>query len=442
MTIGSSLTGAGYAAVAGVLALLCCLDASGGPREDVKEIAELINRHYFDPERAATIAEDLKRDADAGSFDRLRDRNDLIVELTERLKKLDRHFVVTLPPKAAVPATPASGPVQPSNREDWERRANYGFRRMERLPGNIAYLDLSFVANIDFDQELAPAKQAADAALGVVRGADVVILDLRNNGGGAPSMVGYLVSAFVEPKADVFNTFYSRGGTRSERPAIAYSKPMSTIPLYILTGPRTASAAESIAFTLQTSGRAITVGEPSAGAANPGALFTTPQSLAVFISTGSPRNPINGRNWEGEGVRPDVQAPTTHALIKAQTLALEKLLAGPIEAAVRTDAQWALDALRVEANPYTHKNLAGYAGSYGPIRIALTGATLALTNREGQPPQALVALQEDLFYVAGEPSRRVAFERANGTVVALEVRRPDGDVRKLRRSNDAAPAAR
>ena len=430
------LTGASHAAVAGVLALLCCLDASSQPRDDVKEIAELIQQHYFDPQRAATIAAGLQQDADSGSFDGLADRSDLAVELTQRLKKLDRHFAVLWS------AAPASGSAQPGNQDTSARRANYGFRRVERLPGNIAYLDLSFVADIDFTLESAPARQAADAALALVRGADAVILDLRTNGGGAPSMVGYLVSAFVEPKADVFNTFYSRAGTQSERPAMAYAEPMLAVPLYVLTSPRTASAAEAIAFTLQSCGRAIIVGEPSAGAANPGTFFSTPQGLSVFISTGSPRNPVNGRNWEGDGVRPDVAAPTPRALSKAQGLALEKVLAGAIEAAARVDAQWALDALRVNANPYAPKSLAPYAGNYGPVRILLRGGNLTIIGRQGEPPLALVALQEDLFHVDGDPSRRVAFQRANGTAIGLEIRRPNGDVRKLRRTNEAAQVTR
>ena len=48
-------------------------------------------------------------------------------------------------------------------------------------------------------------------------------------------------------------------------------------------------------------------------------------------------------------------------------------------------------------------------------------------KRSRQPPLTLVPLQKDVFYVAGEPSRRFTFIRTNDRVVALEVRRSRGD---------------
>src|SRR6185436_19499915 len=155
--------------------------ASGGPREHVNDVAVLINDYYFDTQRAAKIAAELRREADAGEYDHLDDPNDLAVE----------------------------------------RRSNYGFRRVERLPGNIGYIDLAFAANIDFKDPKSPSQAAADGALALVRGADAIILDLRGNGGGSPAMVGYLVSAFVERGKDVYNVFHSRNGTESERPDVA-----------------------------------------------------------------------------------------------------------------------------------------------------------------------------------------------------------------------------
>ncbi|HVF16350.1 MAG TPA: hypothetical protein VNA21_05545, partial [Steroidobacteraceae bacterium] len=70
---------------------------------------------------------------------------------------------------------------------------------------------------------------------------------------------------------------------------------------------------------------------------------------SVFVATGAPRNPINGRNWEGVGVQPDVQASDEHALARAQELALEKVLSGSIADEDREDAQTALEAIRSAA---------------------------------------------------------------------------------------------
>ena len=55
--------------------------------------------------------------------------------------------------------------------------------------------------------------------------------------------------------------------------------------------------------------------------------------------------------------------------------------------------------------------------------------------RNGQrPPQTLIALQRDLFFVDGNPGLRVRFERGDdGRVTALETLRADGGSNRYRR---------
>jgi C-terminal processing protease CtpA/Prc len=259
---------------------------------------------------------------------------------------LDGHLGVRwLGDDAQTQATPRRRRSEPP-----EGRVNYGFKRIERLPGNVVYIELPYTAHIDFKDPRSAAKHAADAALTLTHEADAVIIDVRNNGGGSPTMVGYIVSAFIDAKANVYNTFHPRKGpVLSERPETPYGAPMTNVPLFVLVNGGTASAAESIAFTLQTAKRATVVGTRTAGAANPGASFDTASGYSVFVATGSPRNPINGRNWEGVGVQPDVQTSDEHALARAQELALEKVLSGPIAGEERKDAQTALEAIRSAA---------------------------------------------------------------------------------------------
>jgi hypothetical protein len=255
---------------------------------------------------------------------------------------------------------------------------------------------------------------------------------VRRNGGGAPSMVGYLVSAFVAAQADVYNTFYSREDTASERPKIPYPSPRLDVPLYVLTSGRTGSAAEAIAYTLQAAKRAQVVGERSGGAANPGAAFPTPQGYDVFIATGSPRNPITGRNWEGVGVTPDVEVSNERALPRARELALEKILAGPIAGASRTDTQWALEALRAPANVAV-KDIAGEFGAYA---LAVdSGVLYAKVARF--PAMKLVPLRQDQFFFEDNTSRRVTLERKDGQIIAIRIDSADGSQRRL--SRRAAP---
>lgn len=403
--------------------------AQAEPRADVESVAALIESNYYDPGRAGEIARGLRKSAASGDFDRFADPRDLAVELNRRLKPLDGHFDVRWnPPEAPRGQTSRPGSSLP------ESRTNYGFASIERLHGNVAYIELTYAAHIDFADGDSPSKQAADAALALSRGADAVIIDLRRNGGGSPAMVGYLVSAFVDRKADVYNTFHSRQGTSSERPAQTYAKPMLSTPLYVLTSGRTGSAAEAIAFTLQSAQRAVIVGARSGGAANPGAPFTTSQGYTLFISTGSPRNPVNGRNWEGGGVKPEVDVAAESALVRAHELALEKILGGAIAGAARTDAQWALDALRAKARPTPVHATSEVAGQFGPYKLEVVAGVLR-AQRARWPTITLSPLAKDLYYFDHDPSRRMSLQRQSGAVVAITIRSSDGSEQRLRRSD-------
>lgn len=297
--------------------LLACpavLAADSTPRAQVVGVAQAIEDHYFDADRGRDIAQGLRSAADAGRFDARTSPQALAEALTARLKPLDRHFRVHV--------------LRPGEREALAQRRpppdadpDNGITRVEVLAGSIGVLGLRGFADFEFGRDDQPAREAIDAALRQLAHADAVVFDLRGNRGGSPAMVGYLASAFVARGADIFNTFHSRAGTQSEAPADWYDAPRPTVPLYVVVNARTASAAESFAYTLQQAGRATIVGEASGGAANPGAPVATREGLAVFVPTGSPVNPFSGGNWEGTGVQPDVRVPSAEAFDAALRLA-------------------------------------------------------------------------------------------------------------------------
>lgn len=399
------------------------------PRETVAAVAGRIRDLYFDPAAGDRIADALEAEAAAGAFDSLTDQRDLAATLSRRLRPLDAHFNVAWDPNA--PAGPApmmrrppsegAGPAagepirrlaRPAN--PGEVRGNFGFRKVEILSGNVGYIDLRQFSNIDFDNPADPARRAADSALAFVADADAVIFDLRDNGGGAPSMVGYLTSAFTPANAPIYNVFHSREGTESEAPDVFHPNPRLEVPVYVLISGRTGSAGEAFPYTLQGARRATIVGEASGGAANPGGMVPVGGGFAVFISQGSPRNPATGRNWEGTGVLPDVAVPWDQALTRAHSLALEGIVAGDSR---RTDAIWTLEAMNATAQA---GDLSAYAGAYGEQQVSVVGDKLHVV-RGRRPPVVLSALGPDLFTVVGDPTRRVQFTRNDaGRVTTMD----------------------
>jgi hypothetical protein len=413
--------------------------AARSPRETVQVVATRIRDLYFDPSRADEIAKGLEAAATAGEFDALTDPRDLATALSLRLKPLDGHFNVVFDPRLGDgppmrgPGPQAGPPPGPRPVNPGEARGHYGFRGVQILPGNIGYIDLRQFSEIDFSDPRDPARAAADSALNFVGGTDAVIFDLRDNGGGAPSMVGYLTSAFTPANAPIYNVFHSREGTESEAPDVYRPDPRLTVPVYILTSARTGSAGEAFPYTMQAAQRAVIVGEASGGAANPGGMVPAGAGFAVFVSRGSPVNPITGGNWEGSGVKPDVAVAWDRALDAAQTLALEKIIAAD---AGRTDAVWALEALRSQDLPAeVAGNLADYAGIYGDRTVSAEGGRLKVVAGR-RPPVILAPLGDDLFTVVGDPGRRYQFLRGDdGKVTGFEAVGVGGAPQRIRRTS-------
>lgn len=408
------------------------------PRQVAAEVAARIRSLYFDPAAGARIADDLEADSATGAFDALTDGRDLAAALSSRLRPLDAHFNVAFDPNApAVPARSQAAPMgrpagagQPPRRPSpAEARSHFGFRRVEILHGNVGYIDLRQFSHIDFSNPDDPARRAADAALDFVAHTDAVIIDLRDNGGGAPSMVGYLTSAFTPADAPIYNIFHSRAGARSEAPEVFRPNPRLEVPVYVLISGRTGSAGEALPYTLQGARRATIVGEASGGAANPGGMVPVGYGYSVFISQGSPRNPNTGGNWEGTGVLPDVAVPWDRALERAHVLALEGIVARESD---RTDAKWALEALNSTMAP---GDLSPYAGTYGDQAVRVVGDTLHVI-RGRRPPVVLARLGGDLFTIVGDPTRRVQFTPdETGRITIMDTLGPGGPGPRARRTD-------
>lgn len=414
--------------------------ARESPRSHVEDVARAIEQNYFDEARARRIAADLRGAAAKGEFDTLTEKRELASALTVKLQPFDRHFRVgwTDAPRAQATAdSPVMSPTQPQAKH---RRGNYGVRRAEVLPGNVGYIDLRGFAPFEFGVAGQPERQAIDAALQLLAGTDALIIDLRDNGGGAPQMVGYLSSAFVRKDADIFNTFHGRDRTMSEAPLDWYPQPRLDTPLFVLTSARTASAAEAFAYTLQSAKRATVVGEASMGAANPGGDVDAGRGFSVFVSFATPINPITKTNWEGRGVTPDVVAEPAAALVTARRLALEAALGKGLPPESAIDTRWALDALRAEAGASPPVPADDYAGTYGMMTVGTAQDRLVLQQGR-RPVRTLLPLGNDSFAVLENPSQRVVFQRnANGRVEALEVRHSDGDVQRHRRGHSLQSA--
>jgi hypothetical protein len=393
--------------------------------EIVRAAADAVEQNFYDSDRGAEIAAGLRNQLDSGEFDDSGTAADLANALTQALHPHDNHFAVRMAP----PRPQGTPDGQPGGGEAaWlaaMARSNYGFREVSILPGNIGYIDM---------RSFAPAQVGGDtalAALNFVENTDAVIFDMRQNTGGAPSMVQFIISHFLDPREErVINTFVSSAREYpSELVALAWlpgeSRP--DVPLYVLTSARTGSAGEAFPYHLQAMERATIVGETTYGAGNPGGFHPLPGGLEIFVSDGSARNPITGTNWEGTGVIPDVDLPADEALDAALLLAYDRILETLEDPAQRRSLEWAGEVIEARQNPVSLDSALAYEGVYGPRRVYFEEGAL-FYQREGGPALRMLPLGNDRFMLDGLDDVRVVFSRDGDAVTGMTIQsldRPD-----------------
>ena len=305
-----------------------------GP-EIVTTALSLLRANYVFPELAEQAAVAVEARLAAGEYDNL-DEIALTDLLTRHLREVceDKHLAVRL---GGGPGPGARGPGRGPERDepkDHEARRlamrqmgrldNFGIHRVERLDGNIGYLDLRRVP------VPANAGPAIAAAMELVAGTYSLIIDLRRNGGGSPEGVVFWCSyLFTERPTHLNDIFHADTGETRQFWALPYVPGTRYVdrPVYVLTSSHTFSGGEDFCYTLQALGRAQVIGETTGGGAHPTRPFPISPAVHIAIPFARSINPVTGTNWQGTGVVPDVAVPEEQAYHVAYGLALRHVLA-------------------------------------------------------------------------------------------------------------------
>jgi carboxyl-terminal processing protease len=135
----------------------------------------------------------------------------------------------------------------------------------------------------------------------IEEGAQGVVLDLRDNGGGLFSEAVGVASVFIE-SGDV--VIYRERG-QDDRAFEAEGDAVD-IPVVVLVNEGTASASEIVAGALQDRGRAIVVGATTYGKGSVQEITPLVDGSAMKLTTAAYLTP-EGRNIDGRGIEPDVE---------------------------------------------------------------------------------------------------------------------------------------
>jgi retinol-binding protein 3 len=293
----------------------------------IENLVKELNDGYVFPEMSKKMEADVKNRLSSRAYDSVTSAREFAAKLTEDLQAIskDKHLRVRFSPQPIPVRQQRSEPTEAEKEENawFSRRTNYGFERVERLNGNIGYIDLR-----GFSDHEAGAETVA-AAMSFLAGTEALIFDLRENGGGNPFMVALISSYLFGDKPVHLNSLYWRKGDRTDefwtKPASARLK-FPEKDVYILTSKRTFSAGEEFTYNLKNLKRATVVGETTGGGAHPGSMQRLHDHFGVFVPTGRAISPITKTNWEGTGVEPDVKVPKEQALKVAYLSALQRSL--------------------------------------------------------------------------------------------------------------------
>ena len=318
-------------------------------RKVLEGIAEKLSEYVF-PAAAETIQHDIHQRLNAGGYTDIVSAAQLAQTLTAQIQELsqDRNLRVffSAEPLPQLDAKSDPTPEELTLQQHRSSLRNFDFNRVERLRGNVGYLELYGLEAPAF------AGETAIAAMNFLAHTSALIIDLRHNSGGSPGMVTLLCSYLFPAHPPIhLNDLYWRTDDRTQQwwtsPFVPGKRYLDK-PVYVLISQTTFSAAEEFAYNLKHLKRAALVGETTRGGANPGAGYRINDHFWIFIPTGRAINPITGGNWEGVGVIPDVKVPAELALKTAHLMALKTLIENNTEAGLGRELEESLQAVEVE----------------------------------------------------------------------------------------------
>ncbi|MDI1355147.1 MAG: S41 family peptidase [bacterium] len=395
----------------------------------VDSLANQINKYYVIKDAALKMSSYLRKRFKDGAYNKISDPHILAGKLTTDVLSVqkDEHFHVEYNPQLAneVLGNIEDVPKMVAEKLNEERSKNFGFKKAEILNGNIGYLEISSFSRLN-----AYSKATANAALAFVSNARALIIDLRYGVGGSPDMVNHIVSHFFRTSTHVADIYI-----RCENATLPYWTvpdssfgPLTTIPIYILTSYKTFSAAEGLAYQLQSLKRATLVGEVTRGGAHTVSYKALSSGFISDIPFGRSIDPISKKNWEGTGIVPDITVTAENALEAAELKIFENALSSAEDSVDIRKIKWQMDLMQARNHPIAvdTATLKKYVGNFGAFALTYLEGKLYY-QKTGKARFPLIPMSNTMLRPKGNDTFTLElFKNESGRVVRLVTYYDDG----------------
>lgn len=404
----------------------------------IDSLCSLLDGYYIFPEKCVAARQLIQDNFKKKKYEPVSDPRIFADRLTDDIRSVisDRHFRLYFDPEQVAAERNAAVASDSSalilHEYEAGKEHNFGFDQVKILDGNIGYINITGFHPLKYSTE------PINAAMAFLQNVKALIIDLRNNRGGASDMGPYLSSFFFSAENSLLlYDLYTRDGKttiheQARTAAYVQGSRQPGMDLYLLTSSFSFSASEALAYTLQSLGRATIVGQQTAGGAHMWTGKVVTDRFYAHIPYARPVDPRTGTNWEGTGVTPNIKCASKDALTMAHIQALERLQQK--DTAGSAIYQWHLAAVRAALNAIDipADKLRSYAGRYGDKAIEFSNGILYL--KWNGTDNKLIPLAADCFRVEGFNYFRLKFLHENNRVAALQIINDNGSTREYHMS--------
>jgi C-terminal processing protease CtpA/Prc len=299
----------------------------GEGRAVALKLADELVSNFVYRDQAEAYAAMLRKNAAAGRYN-TGTRGDVAKRMTDDLLAVhkDGHLTVNV-----------AEPEQAAGGRDGGPNFPPPIQSAKTIAPGVGYI--RFTAFIGTDEEVAGVRKW----LAENRDARTLIFDLRNHhGGGLDEQDAIFSCLYAKPTplvrmAMATSIFEKFGSPMGNSPTLKFvaegtrviathsaipgaDTPLRNARVYLLISNKTASAAEHFSLAMKSTGRATLIGEATAGANHFGGPAPLDDHFTVWMPIGRTYDIKTGKDWEGNGVAPDIAIDPRQALV----VALEK----------------------------------------------------------------------------------------------------------------------
>lgn len=410
--------------------------------EVLQSISAVLNRNYVFPEKAKLMTDFLKKQQETNQYAHLKTPNAFANQILKDLRSIhkDKHLRIEYNPELEADILKFNTSKQDAEKvnqtdEEKDRQKNFHFKKVEILPSNIGYIEFT-----NFSKPNPAARKTANAALQFVANTDALIIDLRNNFGGDGTMAGEILSYFFNSKTLTGRSFNKIEEKWTDN-FVENKKEITnglvlSMPVYMLTSRRTFSAAEGLAYTLQSFQKAVIVGDTTRGGAHLTRSFSLGNGFVGFIPYQRGENIITKTDWEGIGVIPQIVAEESNSLMKTQTEILLKKLNTLTNEEEKRKVNWLINYYKSKDSKLELKTteIEKFVGRFAEFEITQVGNELLWKDvNNHKTANKLIPITSTLFQFLQDYQVEFLFDE-KGVCNAIRMYWDDGWVEDTKRT--------